>query len=104
MVAPVARHARGQASAHHARANIARAGLAGIVSVRVGQALDVLPRLAAEGLGPFDLIFIDADKANIPDYFTWALKLSRRGSVIIVDNVVRDGAVADAASSDLSTT
>jgi predicted O-methyltransferase YrrM len=85
-----------------ARANIARAGLSGIVSVRLGQALDTLSRLAAEGLGPFDLIFIDADKANIPDYFTWALKLSRRGSVIIVDNVVREGSVVDAASADPS--
>ena len=83
-----------------ARANIARAGLADRVDLRLGRALDTLPRLAAEGLTPFDLIFIDADKPSVPDYFAWALKLSRRGSLIVVDNVVRDGAVADAASRD----
>ena len=83
-----------------ARANIARAGLADIVDLRLGRALDTLPQLAAERRGPFDLIFIDADKPNTPDYFAWALKLSRRGSLIIVDNVVRDGAVVDAASDD----
>ena len=81
-----------------ARANIARAGLADIVELRLGRALDTLPQLIAEGLGPFDLIFIDADKQNIPAYFTFALKLSRRGSLIIVDNVVRNGAVIDADS------
>jgi predicted O-methyltransferase YrrM len=85
-----------------ARANIARAGLDGIVDVRLGRALDTLPRLAAEGAGPFDLIFIDADKPSNPDYFAWALRLARRGSVIIIDNVVRDGAVIDAASRDES--
>ena len=85
-----------------ARANIARAGLGGIVEVRLGRALDTLPKLAREGLGPFDLIFIDADKAAIPDYFTWSLKLSRRGSLIIVDNVVRDGAVIEEDSTDES--
>jgi predicted O-methyltransferase YrrM len=63
-----------------ARANIARAGLAGIVELRLGRALDTLPQLAAEGRGPFDLIFIDADKPSYADYFTWALKLSRRGA------------------------
>jgi predicted O-methyltransferase YrrM len=83
-----------------ARANIARAGLAGRVELRLGQASDILPQLAAEGRGPFDLIFIDADKENNSLYFTWALKLSRRGSLIIVDNVVRNGAVIDAASTD----
>ncbi len=83
-----------------ARANIARAGLAGVVELRLGRALETLPQLAAEGRGPFDLIFIDADKATYPDYFKWALKLSRRGSLIIADNIVRKGAVADAASSD----
>jgi predicted O-methyltransferase YrrM len=83
-----------------ARANIARAGLASVVEVRVGRALDTLPQLAAEGRGPFDLIFIDADKPGYPDYLPWALKLSRRGSLIIADNVVRKGAVADAASAD----
>jgi predicted O-methyltransferase YrrM len=83
-----------------ARANIAAAGLAGRVEIRVGSAMDTLPQLAAEGRGPFDLIFIDADKENNPAYFRWALKLSRPGTVIIVDNVVRDGAVADGASAD----
>lgn len=85
-----------------ARANLARAGLAGGVELRVGRALDTLPQLAAEGRGPFDLIFIDADKQGTADYFAWALKLSRRGSLIIVDNVVRKGAVIDAASADPS--
>lgn len=85
-----------------ARVNIRNAGLAGVVEVRVGAALDTLPQLAAERRGPFDLIFIDADKPNTPEYFTWALKLARRGSLIIVDNVVRDGAIADAASTDPS--
>jgi predicted O-methyltransferase YrrM len=83
-----------------ARANLARADLAGVVDVRVGRALDTLPQVAREGLGPFDLFFIDADKANIPRYFQWALDLSRPGSVIIVDNVVRGGAVLDASSPD----
>ena len=83
-----------------ARANIARAGLAHLVEVRLGPALETLPRLAAEGAGPFDLIFIDADKPSYPDYFLWTLKLSRRGTVIVADNVVRDGAVIDPASDD----
>ena len=83
-----------------ARANIARAGLADVVELRLGRALETLPQLAAEGRGPFDLIFIDADKASYPDYFKWALKLARRGSLIIADNIVRKGAVADATSSD----
>ena len=81
-----------------ARANIARAGLADVVEIRVGAALDTLPQLDAGR--PFDLIFIDADKPNIPNYFTWALKLARVGTVIIVDNVVRKGTVIDAASDD----
>jgi predicted O-methyltransferase YrrM len=83
-----------------ARANIARAGLADLVELRVGPALEALPQLAAEGLGPFDLIFIDADKQNIPEYFEWALRLSRTGSVIVTDNVVRAGALADPAGED----
>lgn len=86
--------------AETARANIARAGLAAVVDVRVGPALETLPKLEAERCGPFDVTFIDADKPSTPDYFTWALKLSRRNSIIIVDNVVRDGAVIDGASSD----
>ena len=85
-----------------ARANVARAGLADVVELRLGRALDLLPQLAAERLGPFDLIFIDADKPRIPDYFTWAMKLSRPGSLIIVDNVVLQGTVIDAASTDAS--
>ena len=80
--------------------NIARAGLADVVEVRLGRALDTLPELERENYGPFDLIFIDADKQSIPEYFEWAVKLSRPGSLIIVDNVVRDGAVADPATID----
>jgi len=83
-----------------ARGSIDRAGLTKKVEVKLGKALDTLPKLAAEGSGPFDLIFIDADKASIPEYFKWSLKLSRPGSLIIVDNVVRKGAVIEADSSD----
>jgi predicted O-methyltransferase YrrM len=83
-----------------ARENIARAGFANKVEVRVGPALKILPELAAENLEPFDLIFIDADKENYPEYFAWALRLSRKGSVIIADNVVRNGAVIDPECSD----
>lgn len=83
-----------------ASANIARAGFADVVEVRVGPALETLPQLEAEGIGPFDLIFIDADKHNYPHYFAWALTLSRPGTLIIADNVVRSGAVADSDSSD----
>jgi predicted O-methyltransferase YrrM len=83
-----------------ARANIAHAGLADVVDLRVGAAIDSLPEIALEGLAPFDLVFIDADKRNNPEYFAWALKLSHPGSLIIVDNVVREGAVIDASSSD----
>ncbi len=83
-----------------ARENIARAGLTEMIEVRVGPALDSLPVIVDEGRGPFDLIFIDADKKSNWEYFEWALKLSRRGSLIIVDNVVRDGAVVDASSTD----
>jgi predicted O-methyltransferase YrrM len=78
-----------------ARANIARAGLGEIAEVRVGPALQTLPEIAAEGAGPFDAIFIDADKQNNPGYLEWALKLSRPGSLIVVDNVVRAGAILD---------
>jgi caffeoyl-CoA O-methyltransferase len=83
-----------------ARANIARAGLADVVDLRLGPALETLPRLVSEGHGPFDLVFIDADKPNTAPYFEWALKLTRRGSLIIADNVVRGGEVIDASSSD----
>ncbi|MFE5593984.1 O-methyltransferase [Streptomyces sp. NPDC056549] len=82
------------AHADVARANIARAGLDKIVEVRTGAALDTLPLLETEGAGPFDLVFIDADKVNNPHYVAWALKLSRPGTLIIVDNVVRNGRVA----------
>jgi predicted O-methyltransferase YrrM len=85
-----------------ARRNIARAGLTGVVEQRLGPALELLPKLAAEGQRPFDFIFIDADKVNIPEYFAWALKLSRPGSLIVVDNVVRKGAVLNVASTDPS--
>lgn len=85
-----------------ARNNLARAGVAKAVDLRLGKALDLLPQLAAERLGPFDLIFIDADKAGIPDYFSWSLRLSRVGTVIVVDNVVRKGGVIDASSADPS--
>lgn len=85
-----------------ARANLTLAGLSGVVDVRPGAALETLPHLAQEGHGPFDLVFIDADKKSIPEYFEWALELSRPGGVIVVDNVVRDGAVLDAGSDDPS--
>jgi predicted O-methyltransferase YrrM len=87
-----------EADARHAeiaRASIARAGLAGLVEVRVGRALDLLPQLASAGGGPFDLVFIDADKANNAAYLDWSLRLTRAGSLIVADNVVRDGAVID---------
>ena len=83
-----------------ARANIAHAGLADRVEVRAGAALDILPAIEAEGLGPFDFVFIDADKSNNANYLGWALRLSRPGTTIIVDNVVRDGRVADASARD----
>jgi predicted O-methyltransferase YrrM len=85
-----------------ARANVARAGLANRVEVRLGRALDSLAKLAADRQGPFDLTFIDADKPNIPGYFKWALRLSRPGSLIVVDNVVRNGAVIETDSPDAS--
>jgi predicted O-methyltransferase YrrM len=87
-----------EAAARHAevaRANIARAGLDGVVEVRLGKALDSLAKIAEEKSGPFDLIFIDADKPSYPDYLAWALKLSRKGTLLIADNVVREGHVAD---------
>ena len=87
-------------NAEVARVNIARAGLSDIVDIRVGKAIDSLPLLAQEGIAPFDFIFIDADKPGNPEYLEWSVKLSRPGTVIIGDNVVRNGAVADAASTD----
>jgi predicted O-methyltransferase YrrM len=83
-----------------AQVSLARAGLAEVVELRVGGALDTLPRLAAEGAGPFDLIFIDADKQHNPEYLGWALELSRAGTLIVADNVVRDGALIDPVSAD----
>jgi predicted O-methyltransferase YrrM len=92
-----------EASSKHAeiaRENIANAGFSETVELREGPALDTLPELAAEGLAPFDLIFIDADKENNAEYFSWGLKLSRPGSLIFIDNVIREGAVADSESDD----
>lgn len=83
-----------------ARTNIERAGLSDRVEVRVGRALDTLPVLATENQGAFDLIFIDADKPAYPEYFDWALKLSRPGTLIVADNVIRQGAIVDGASED----
>jgi predicted O-methyltransferase YrrM len=81
-----------------ARANLRKAGLLNRVDIRVGNAVDTLPALHAEGHGPFDFIFIDADKENNPQYLKWSLKLSRPGTVIVVDNVVRHGTVIQAKS------
>jgi predicted O-methyltransferase YrrM len=83
-----------------ARANLARAGVVERVDVLVGRALDTLPRLAAEGRGPFDLVFLDANKDDNPEYLRWALELSKPGTLIVADNVVRGGAVLEAASDD----
>jgi predicted O-methyltransferase YrrM len=83
-----------------ARANIERAGLAERVEIRVGPAIEALPQLENEGAGPFDVVFIDADKASTPDYVAWALRLTKPGSMIIIDNVVRNGEVANGASTD----
>lgn len=83
-----------------ARQNLANAGVTDLVEVRVGLAIETLPKLAAENAGPFDFFFIDADKPSIPDYFAWALKLARPGSLIVVDNVVRSGELANADSTD----
>jgi predicted O-methyltransferase YrrM len=85
-----------EAEAKHvevAKANIERAGLSSIVKLRLGPALDSLSQMHHEGVAPFDLIFIDADKQNIPAYLDWSLRLSRPGTIIITDNVIRDGAV-----------
>ncbi|RVC66805.1 O-methyltransferase, partial [Mesorhizobium sp. M2A.F.Ca.ET.046.02.1.1] len=81
---------------HHARvarSNFERAGVSGKVDLRVGPALQSLAALVDQSAGPFDLIFIDADKPNNPNYLDWAMKLSRPGTVIVCDNVIRDGAV-----------
>jgi len=81
-----------------ARGNLQRAGLSDRVEIRVGKAIDSLPALA--GGEPFDLVFIDADKPSTPDYVRWALKLTRPGSVIVVDNVVRDGKILNTSGAD----
>ena len=83
-----------------AKKNIQRAGLDATVEIRIGKAIELLPGLAAESAGPFDLIFIDADKPPYADYFEWVLKLSRPGTLIIFDNVIRDGKVLDPESTD----
>jgi len=83
-----------------ARRNLARAGLSEVTEVIVGPALETLPAVAERGVAPFDLVFIDADKPATPEYFAWALRLTRAGSVIVADNVVRGGALADPASRD----
>jgi predicted O-methyltransferase YrrM len=83
-----------------ARRNIDAAGVGALVDIQLGTALETLPKLAATSTEPFDLIFIDADKVNTVPYFEWALKLSRPGSVIVVDNVVRKGAITDAHAAD----
>lgn len=102
-LAPGGRLVTLESEARHAdvaRRNIARAGLSEFVDVRLGRAADSLPAIAAEHQDPFDFVFIDADKPGNADYFAWALKLTRRGSVIVVDNVVRAGHVVDATSTD----
>jgi predicted O-methyltransferase YrrM len=86
-----------------ARQSIQRAGAGDRVEVRVGPALEALPVLEEEGAGPFDLVFIDADKVNTPNYFNWALDRTRPGGLIVADNVVRDGTLADVADPDEAT-
>jgi predicted O-methyltransferase YrrM len=83
-----------------ARENIERAGLGGVVEIRVGAALETLPKLASEHREPFDLVFIDADKPSTADYLTWAIELSRPGSLIVIDNVVRNGQIVEDSSPD----
>jgi predicted O-methyltransferase YrrM len=101
-LAPGGRIVTLEVSAKHAevaRSNLANASLADVAEVRVGPALDALPKLASEG-ATFDMAFIDADKQNNPAYFTWAVRMARPGALIVVDNVVRGGAVIDASSTD----
>lgn len=83
-----------------ARANFERAGVADRVDLRIGPALETLPQLVAEDKGPFDFIFIDADKPNYPDYLQWAVRLARRGTLIVADNVVREGRIVESSSDD----
>jgi predicted O-methyltransferase YrrM len=88
--------------ANVARQNIERAGLSRLVRIHVGKALEILPGVKAQYPEPFDLVFIDADKPATPEYFTWALSMTRPGSIIIADNVVRKGEIANAQSTDAS--
>ena len=88
------------AYAEVARENLAEAGLGELVELRVGPALETLPLLEEEGAGPFDLVFIDADKVNTPEYFAWSLDHTRPGGLIVADNVVRGGTLAEADSDD----
>jgi len=88
------------AHAEVARASLKRAGLADVVDLRVGPALETLPTLEAENAGPFDLVFIDADKASTPEYFSWSLDRTRPGGLIVADNVIRDGALVDPETKD----
>lgn len=83
-----------------ARQNFDRAGLGTTIALRFGPALETLPKIAAEGRDPFDLIFLDANKSSLAEYFGWALQLAHRGSVIVADNVIRDGNVIDTSSTD----
>lgn len=85
-----------------AAANLAHASVSHAVDLRVGPALETLPKLAAEGAGPFDFVFVDADKPSLPEYFAWSLELASPGALMVFDNVVREGAVADPASEDPS--
>jgi predicted O-methyltransferase YrrM len=83
-----------------ARRNFARAGLSDVIDLRLGPALDTLPQLASAGVSPFDLVFIDADKRSYSEYLSWAIRLARSGTLIVADNVVRQGAIIDASSDD----
>ena len=102
-LAPGGRLVTLEASPRHAdvaRRNVDNAGVGTLVDIVVGKALDTLPRLEGHPASPFDFVFIDADKPNIPEYFTWSLQLAHPGSLIVIDNVVRKGALADASSTD----
>ena len=92
-----------EADAKHAEVaqkNFERAGVESKVELRLGKALDTLPQIAAQACGPFDLIFIDANRSNMPEYFEWSLRLARPGTLIIADNVVRSGRVIEESSDD----
>jgi len=89
-----------QANADIARQNIIKAGLDPVVDIRVGKALELLPLIEEEEIGPFDMIFIDADKPPYAEYFEWALKLSRPGTIIVCDNVIREGKILDDNNTD----